>query len=112
MFGYMSFRTYLVVAFFVAIVLFALGNLGGAGLALSNVVLNFKLGAEASGLSAGITDLLYEPFRLALSGNIFVCAVVGFLWPLAVVWIILIFLMMILSVLGPGIGAAAGTIGG
>jgi hypothetical protein len=112
MFTWLNTRSYIVIAVVVALLLYAMSLVPSIGASLNTLIFNFKLGAEASGLGGGITDLIYEPMRLVFEGNLAACIMAGVLWPLSLLWIILAFLMMIISVLGPGVGAARGTIGG
>lgn len=112
MFGWLNTRSYIVIAVVVALLLYGMSLLPSLGASLNTLIFNFKIGAEASGLSGGVTNFIYEPMRLVFEGNLVACIMAGLLWPLALLWIILAFLMMIISVLGPGVGAARGTIGG
>ncbi len=112
MFAWLNTRTYIIIGVVTGLLLYGMSLLPGVGASLSNIVFGFKQGAEAAGLGGGIPTLIYEPMRLVFTGNLAAIIITGILWPLGLVWIILMFLMMIISILGPGIGAAAGTIGG
>ncbi len=110
MFEWINTRNYIVIAICVALGFYVFGLLAGQN--LTQLFLSFKLQAEAAGMSPTLTQLIFEPVRIALEANIIVCVLVGVVWPLALLWLLLMFLMVIYAVLVPGLGTAAGTIDG
>lgn len=110
MFEWINTKNYIIIAICVAIGFYVFGLLAGQG--LTALFLSFKQQAEAAGMGAGLTQLIYEPMRIALEGNIVACVLIGIVWPLALFWVLLVFLMAIYAVLVPGLGTAAGTIDG
>lgn len=110
MFAWINARNYIVIAICVALGFYVFGLLAGQN--LTQLFLNFKVQAEAAGMSPTLTQLIFEPVRIALEANIIACIIVGAVWPLALLWLILMFLMFIYAVLVPGLGTAAGTIDG
>lgn len=104
----MSLKTYLIIAVGVTATFYLLGLLAGTG--LISVVRQFQSAALGGGMSPEIGRLVIDPITWALSGDIFAALVVGLLWPLALVWVLLFFLVAIFAFLGPGVGAARSTI--
>lgn len=104
MFSWMTWRTYIVIAIIVAILLFLAGSVDSVSNGLVGLVADFRNRAVGSGaFSAGLGDLILNLWRLAFDGNIFVCLIIGALWPLALLWIILIFIMAVIGLIIPNV---------
>ncbi|MCS6836864.1 MAG: hypothetical protein NZ750_12720 [Anaerolineae bacterium] len=103
----MKTRQYLVVALVTGSIFYVLGLLGGPG--LRSFILQFEAAAVRGGVSQGLVDLITEPMIQALSGSILASAIAGLLWPVTLLWVVLLFVLIVFAILGPGLNTAADT---
>lgn len=105
MFGIISFRAYIGVGIVVGIIIYLIGLVGG-----SQVVQFFtqiESNALANGVSSAITTIILGPFIFTFSEPLFGAIIAGFLWPLILVWLVLLFLLIIISAFSAGYNTAA-----
>ena len=89
-------RRYFVIGLLLGIVTFAVGSLFGEGIA--NWV------ATVQGQSAtlgGLTVFIGEPIKWVMLNPIFGAILVALAWPLALIWIGLLFIMLVLGLSSP-----------
>ncbi|MCU0511915.1 MAG: hypothetical protein MUE40_05015 [Anaerolineae bacterium] len=103
-----KFRTYVVIAVVVAVVVFLIGQAFGTGIDQGLRQLNGA--ARAVGMSAGIADLVTQPLRAMVTGGLPAAVMAGVLWPFAALWLFLMVLQFFFAVFGNGFSQAAGTI--
>lgn len=104
----MKTRQYLVVALVTGLIFYILGLLGGP--ALRGFILQFEDASVRGGISQGLVDLITEPMIQALSSNILAAAIAGLLWPVTLLWVVLLFVLITFAILGPGLNTAANAI--
>lgn len=102
MIGIVNFRTYLFIGVGIGFACYVLGMV--AGPMLNAQLTNVRWGAVNAGLAPVLADLITQPFIFAFSGDLVGAVVAGVLWPLAVVWIVLLVLALVFTLLGGGIG--------
>lgn len=103
--GIISFRMYIAIGVIVGIVVYLIGLVGG-----SQVVQFFsqlQSNSLANGVDPAIANLVLGPFIFVFSEPIFGAILTGVLWPLILVWLVLLFLLMILSAFSAGYNSAA-----
>ena len=108
MFGTMSTRSYIIIAVVCVIVFLLLGLIAKDGIA--TFVEQTRVDAIAAGLAPFLADAIAVPVRLAFSGEILPAVIAGLLWPLVLLWVILLLVMLIFAFILPGVGAARGAI--
>jgi uncharacterized protein YacL len=107
--GLLSLRNYLAVSAVVAIILYIIQLL--AGTTFVNAMVSLNRSARAAGMAQVLADAMTEPVRLVITPNSPLGAVVGgLLWPMLLLWLILLVFVVFFTVLGRGLGTAATTI--
>lgn len=109
MFGWLNWKTYLMIAVAVALALIAIGLIGGTGGA--TFITTIRQQAYSAGMVPWLADMIAIPLETALSGDILAAVIAGALWPVTLVWLILFFILMAYSILVPGAGAVGATYG-
>lgn len=107
--GALNGRAYVVVALFTSAVLVAIAQFDSGG----NFAGFFRgIGDNASraGLSTGIVNIILEPIVLAVSDPI-AAVVAGVLWPLLLLWFVLLVLVLVFAFMSPLINEAMCAIG-
>ena len=105
MFGLISFRAYIAVGVVVGIIIYLVGLVAGPQVA--QFFSQLQANAIANGVDPTITTLVMGPFIFAFTEPIFGAIIVGVFWPLILVWLVLLFLLMILSAFSAGYNTAA-----
>ncbi len=93
-----SFRLYLFIGIIVAAICSAVIYLGG-GTAAENF-LNSMAGGASPFLGATITNFIFTPL-INIFTNYYWAVAAGFLWPLIIVWIILLLIAIGATIIGP-----------
>jgi len=101
-------RQYFVIALATGLIFYVLGLLGGPG--LRDFILRFEGGALSGGISQGLVDVITEPMVQALSGNILAALLAGLLWPATLLWVVMLFVLIVYAILGPGVNTAGNAI--
>jgi hypothetical protein len=110
-FGAMKWYVYLLISAGVFAFFLIFGLIAGEGvISIISDMRNAAVGA--GGLPAGIADLIVQPIVFALQGDIINAAIVGLLWPLTMVWLLLIVILLFFAYIIPGAGTARGTLSG
>ncbi|QPC82529.1 hypothetical protein G4Y79_23050 [Phototrophicus methaneseepsis] len=106
-FGTMKWYVYLLIAVGVFAFFLLFGILAGDG--VINLVSDMRTQAVSAGtLPVVVADVIVEPIIFALQGEIVNSAIVGLLWPLAVIWLLLLAILLIFAYVLPGLGIARG----
>jgi protein-S-isoprenylcysteine O-methyltransferase Ste14 len=103
--GVISFRVYIAVGVVVGIIVYLVGLLAGSSLA--QFFIEIQNNALANGISPAIVTLIVGPFIFALSNPAIGGIIAGFVWPLIIVWLVLLFLIIIVTAFSQGYNTAA-----
>ena len=105
----LSLRNYLAVSAVVAIILYLIQLVGGATFEKALVSLNSS--ARGAGMAQFLADAMTEPIRIVVTPNSPLAAILGgLLWPMLLLWLLLLVFVVFYSVLARGLGTAATTI--
>lgn len=108
MFGLMSMRIYLVIGGVVSVLFYGLSLI--AGQAIRGFIEQTRLEALRAGLAPFITDAVAEPMRLVFSGDLIPAIVGGMMWPIVLLWILLLLIMLIFAFIAPGVSGVRGSL--
>ncbi len=108
MFEAVTWKVYLAVGLATGFIFFILGRLGGK--AMTDVILQFESNAVNAGMSKGFSSLFVEPIRIALEGNPIICAILGAVWPITLLWLGLFLIVVLYGIIVPGLRTAGTTI--
>lgn len=107
--GLLSLRNYLAISAVVAILIYIIQLL--AGTTFVNAMVSLNRSARSAGMAQVLADAMTEPVRIIVTPNSPLGAVVGgLLWPMLLLWLILLVFVVFFTVLGRGLGQAATTI--
>jgi hypothetical protein len=107
--GLASLRNYLIVSAVVAILLIGIQILFGQPFV--DALNSLNRSARSAGMAQVIADAVTEPIKIVVTPNSPIPAIIGgFLWPLLIVWALLVFALIFYTVLGRGFNQAANTI--
>jgi len=105
MFALISPRVYIGIGVCVGIVVYLIGL--AAGPDVIRFFTELQQNAIANGVAPVITEIVYGPFIFAFSQSIFGAIAAGLLWPLIIVWLVLLFLLLIISAFTAGFNSAS-----
>ncbi|GEM_PF-1505853 len=105
MFGFITFRTYIMIGVVVGIIVYLISLV--AGPQITNLFLQLEGNALANGVAPAIATIVYGPFIFAFTQPIFGAIIAGLLWPFIIVWFVLVFLLLIVSAFTAGYNTAA-----
>ena len=100
MFGHFKMRTYLLIGLLVGVVVGFLALVGGEQIV--GFAQEIQNNALASQISPTIVNFVTGPIILVFSNPIVGGVIVGILWPLVIVWMILLLLLIMLTAFGVG----------
>lgn len=107
--GLLSLRNYLAVSAVVAIILYITQLI--AGTTFVNALVSLNRAARSAGMAQILADAMTEPVKAVITPNSPLGAIAGgLLWPMLLLWLILLVFVVFFSVLGRGLGQAATTI--
>ncbi len=105
LFGFLSLKTYILIGVVVGAIIYLIALV--AGPSAIQFFTQIESNALISGVSPAITTLIVGPFLFAFSQPIAGALIAAFLWPLIIVWFVLLFLLLILSAFSGGYNSAA-----
>lgn len=105
MFALISFRAYIGIGVVVGIIVYLIGLV--AGPQVVNFFTQLEATALVNGVSPFIATMVLGPFIFAFSEPLFGAILAGLLWPLILVWLVLLFLVLIISAFMGGYNSAA-----
>ena len=103
--GVISYRAYFGVAIVIAIITYLIAHFGGASLV--GFFSEIRGNALAYGISEPIVTLFVGPFIYVFSNPLPGAAIAGIFWPLIIVWLVLLFMIIILTAFAQGYNTAA-----
>jgi amino acid permease len=103
--GHISYRTYFAIAIVVGIITYVMGLTGGDSLV--QFFTQIQNNALGNGVSAGITTLFVGPFIFVFSNPLPGAVLAGLAWPLIIVWLVLLFMIIIITAFSSGYNTAA-----
>lgn len=103
MFG-LSMRAYIVIGVAVGVIIYLMGLV--AGEPIVQFFTEIRSNALANGISLAIATIIVDPFIFAFS-NPLGAILAGLLWPLIIVWFVLLFLIIIIAAFSSGYNTAA-----
>lgn len=103
--GIISYRAYFGIAIVVAIITYLVALTGGDSLV--QFFTEIQNNALANGVSEPITTIFIGPFLFVFGNPLTGAIVAGLLWPLIIVWLVLLFLIIIITAFAQGYGTAA-----
>lgn len=105
--GIISFRVYLLIAFVVFALLFAVQLFGG-GPGVAQFFTSVRATAVNSGLSFTIANFILGPIIWIFQTQYYGPIVAGLLWPVDIVWLLLFIIVWMYGLLAPGFGGIPG----
>lgn len=107
--GLLSLRNYLAISAVVAIILYIIQLI--AGTTFVNAMESLNRNARAAGMAQILADGLTEPVKAVITPNSPLGAIAGgLMWPMLLLWMLLLVGVVFFTVLGRGLGTAATTI--
>jgi len=103
--GLISYRAYFAVAIVVGVITYLIGLVGGDSLV--RFFSEIQGNALGSGISEPIVTLFVGPFIFAFSNPLPGSIIAGLCWPLIIVWLVLLFMIIILTAFATGYDTAA-----
>lgn len=103
MFG-ISFRTYILIGIVVAALIYLISLV--AGDPILNFFTEIQNRALANGVSSVFVTLIVGPFIFVFANPLPGSIIAGFLWPLIIVWFVLLFMVIIISAFSAGYNTA------
>lgn len=104
MFG-ISFRAYIGIGIVVAIIIYLIALVAGDQIVRFFVEIEGR--ALGSGVGAPFVTMIVGPFIFVFSEPLIGAAIAGLLWPLIIVWFVLLFMIIIISAFAAGYNTAA-----
>ena len=104
MFG-ISFKAYLAIGAVVGIIIYLIALV--AGDSVVQFFTEIQNRALSNGVSGPIVTIIVGPFIFAFSNPIPGAIIAGILWPLIIVWFVLLFMIIIISAFASGYNTAA-----
>ena len=105
--GIISFRVYLIIAFFVFLAVFAVQFFDGAPGAVSFLE-GVRSTADRAGLGYTVANFILGPMIWSFDTYVYGPILVGLLWPVAAIWIFLFVIVWIFSLMAPGLSDLPG----
>jgi len=103
MFG-ISFRTYLGIGIVVGIIIYLISLV--AGDPILNFFTEIQNTALANGVAPVFVTLIVGPFIFVFTNPLPGAAIAGLLWPLIIIWFVLLFMVIIISAFSAGYNTA------